>query len=76
MRIAAGAFKAKCLKLMDRVKATHEEVVISKRGEPIARLVPMGQSVAEERIFGMLSGTAQLRDDLIAPTGEAWHAAE
>jgi prevent-host-death family protein len=36
----AGEFKAKCLAVMDEVAATGEPVVITKRGKPIARLVP------------------------------------
>ncbi len=40
-RIPAGEFKAKCLKLMDEVNATGEELVITKRGKPVARLVPI-----------------------------------
>ena len=39
MIIAAGKFKAECLKLMERVNKTHEEVIISKRGKPVAKLV-------------------------------------
>ena len=73
MNIAAGVFKAKCLKLMDKVQATHEEVIISKHGKPVARLLPMGDAPTEG-IFGMLAGTAQLRDDLISSTGEVWNA--
>ena len=40
MKISGGQFKAQCLKLMDEVKTCHEEVVITKRGKPVARLVP------------------------------------
>ena len=39
--IPAGGFKARCLKLMDRVRATRRPIVITKRGKPVARLVPM-----------------------------------
>lgn len=38
--IPAGEFKAKCLALMDEIEATGEEVVITKRGRPVARLAP------------------------------------
>jgi prevent-host-death family protein len=36
--IPAGEFKAKCLALMDEVAATGDEIVITKRGKPVARL--------------------------------------
>ena len=39
--IAAGDFKAKCLKLLDDVAATGESLVITKHGKPLAKRVPM-----------------------------------
>lgn len=38
--ISAGEFKAKCLKLMDEVNDTGEQIVITKHGRPVSRLVP------------------------------------
>ncbi|MCX7413729.1 MAG: type II toxin-antitoxin system Phd/YefM family antitoxin [Planctomycetia bacterium] len=40
MKINASAFKARCLRLLDEVSRTGEELVILKRGRPVARLVP------------------------------------
>ena len=40
MKITATAFKARCLRLLDEVSRTGEELVILKRGRPVARLVP------------------------------------
>lgn len=40
MEITASAFKARCLRLLDEVNRTGEELVILKRGRPVARLVP------------------------------------
>ena len=39
--VPAGEFKQKCLAIIDTVATTHEPVVISKRGKPVARLVPV-----------------------------------
>ena len=39
MKLVAAKFKASCLELMDRVASTGEEVVITKRGKPVAKLV-------------------------------------
>lgn len=36
--ISATEFKAKCLQLLDQVQTTGEDLVISKRGKPVARL--------------------------------------
>ena len=39
--IPAGEFKAKCLRLMDEVNETGATIVITKRGRPVSRLVPV-----------------------------------
>ena len=39
----ASEFKAKCLKLMDEVADTGEEIVITKNGRPVSRLAPYRQ---------------------------------
>ena len=45
-QIAAGEFKAKCLHLLDEVRQSRKEIVITKRGRAVARLVPgvLGES--------------------------------
>lgn len=40
MNISASTFKAQCLRLLDQVSRTGEELVIMKRGRPVARVVP------------------------------------
>lgn len=42
MKISATDFKARCLRLLDQVSRTREELVILKRGRPVARVVPAG----------------------------------
>ena len=39
--IKASEFKAKCLQLMDEVKQTGKEIIITKNGEPVSKLVPV-----------------------------------
>lgn len=39
-RVAASEFKAKCLAMLDEVAATGEELTITKRGKPVAKVVP------------------------------------
>jgi prevent-host-death family protein len=73
MRIAAGEFKAKCLKLMDEVCRTGEEIVITKRGRAVARLLP-ARKTATKKGYGYLKGRARILGDIIGPTGETWEA--
>jgi len=72
MAIAAGEFKTHCLKLMDEVKEKHTSVVITKRGKPVAKLVPVDESPVP--LFGFLKGRARIKGDIVASTGEVWHA--
>ena len=68
----AGLFKARCLELMDRVNAEGGEVVITKYGRPVAKLVP-AHSVSTPA-FGALRGTVTWYGDLIAPVDKTWEA--
>ena len=49
--IPATEFKAKCLELMDRVAERRETFVITKRGKPVAKLVPVERK-PKDSIFG------------------------
>ena len=72
MVIAAGEFKSHCLKLMDEVKKKHTSFVITKRGKPVAKLVPIDDT--PPLLFGRLKGRISIEHDIIAPTGERWNA--
>ena len=71
--IGAGEFKAKCLQLLDDVAAHREPLVITKRGKPVARLVPMPP---EARLFGALAGSVLDEGDIVAPVDAEWDAAK
>jgi prevent-host-death family protein len=72
LEVPAGEFKARCLKLMDEVRATRRPIVITKRGKPVARLVPVEEEMPS--IFGRMRGTVTIHGDIVGPTGEEWHA--
>ena len=55
-KVAAAEFKARCLELMDRVRETGVEYVITKHGTPVAKLVPVGEE-AKEPLFGSMKGS-------------------
>ncbi|MGO9271435.1 MAG: type II toxin-antitoxin system Phd/YefM family antitoxin [Terriglobia bacterium] len=68
--MAAGSFKVHCLALMDEVQTKRETVVITKRGKPVAKLVPTGQGADE--IYNFLRGKGAITGDVISPTIEDW----
>lgn len=71
MQVAAGQFKAQCLQLMDRVQQTHEEIVITKHGRPVAKLVPV-EIASDRSILGYLRGSVQVIGDIVSPLDESW----
>jgi prevent-host-death family protein len=73
-KMAAGEFKAQCLKVMDRVKTTREPVLITKKGRPVAKLVPVDPITQDA--LGSLVGTIEIVGDIESPVEppEAWEA--
>ncbi|MCP9489734.1 MAG: type II toxin-antitoxin system prevent-host-death family antitoxin [Solirubrobacteraceae bacterium MAG38_C4-C5] len=71
-RLTATRFRAEYLGLLDRVAATGEELVITKHGTPVARVVPLSGPRS-------LRGTVTYHvddDQLITPLGDAWSVEE
>jgi prevent-host-death family protein len=73
-QVAAGEFKAKCLHLLDEVQRTRKEIVITKRGKPVARMLPVEQRPPS--VFGRMKGTVEILGDIVASTGEQWQVDE
>jgi len=65
--IAAGKFKAQCLALIDDVHNRGDEVLITKRGRAMAKLVPV-EDQKRDSIFGFLRGQAKIVGDIMEPT--------
>ena len=70
--ITASQFKATCLALLDDVSRTGEPVTVTKRGRPVARLVPAPDAVGETG----LEGSVEIVGDIVAPALPAatWEA--
>ncbi len=70
-KISASQFKAKCLALLDDVSKTRLSLIVTKRGKPIAKLVPIDQSEPPD-----LLGSVKYKkeDDLLSPVDEVWEA--
>lgn len=73
MNMPAGVFKAKCLKLMDEIHLSHGEVVITKYGKPVAKLVAV-ETQAKKPVYGFLKNSVAIKGDIIGSTGEKWDA--
>lgn len=59
--VPAGEFKQHCLALLDEVAERHEEVIITKRGRPVARLLPVkGDREREEELLANLRARTRI----------------
>jgi prevent-host-death family protein len=67
--VGATHFKAHCLAILDRVAETGESIVVTKRGRPVARVVPARQAGRSS-----LRGSVTVRGDIVAPLLDAWEA--
>jgi antitoxin (DNA-binding transcriptional repressor) of toxin-antitoxin stability system len=63
-KMAAGAFKTNCLSDMNEVQAKRETVVITKRGKPVVKLVPV--STGTDEIYNFLSGKRAVTGDVVS----------
>jgi len=68
-RIAAAKFKEHCLSLLDSVDP--DGIVITKRGKPVAKLIPFAADSAS--LIGSLTGKLEITGEILS-TGLDWHA--
>jgi prevent-host-death family protein len=71
-KVAVTAFKDSCLRLIDRVQRTREEIVVTKYGKPVAKLVAFEEG--KTPLFGHLAGSITVHGDIVAPVGLEWDA--
>lgn len=71
-KIAAADFKARCLTLMEDVRSTRQALLITKRGKPMAKVVPADE--VQDDFIGSLEGIMRVVGDIESPIepAEAW----
>lgn len=69
--VAAGKFKAECLALLDLVSTDRCSIVVTKRGRPVARVIPLHSEVGGK---GSLLGSLIDDEGLLDPVDVAWDA--
>jgi prevent-host-death family protein len=74
MEINAAKFRANCFKILYQVKQTHKEVIITKRGKPIAKLVHIAKPKEKDPLLGSMEGLVETVSDLTEPVidADAW----
>jgi prevent-host-death family protein len=68
--ISATEFKAKCLQILDNLEP--EGIIVTKRGRPVAKVLP-ALAVANERLIGLMKDRIEITGDIFT-TGAEWDA--
>ncbi len=75
-RISISEFKATCLARLERVRRTGRRLLVTKRGRPIAEVVPAVVEREAGHWLGSAAGTGRVTGDLVSPVvaPEEWDA--
>jgi prevent-host-death family protein len=65
--VPAGEFKARCLALLDRVAKTRQPLIVTKRGKPVAKVVP-----TEKQKPRKLVGSVNFHGNVVDPILDRW----
>jgi prevent-host-death family protein len=73
-KMQASVFKSRCLKVMDRVQATGEPVIVTKRGKPVVKVIPAEPE--KDDLFGFMKGRMEIVGDIESPAVQLsdWNA--
>jgi prevent-host-death family protein len=66
-KVTISKFKATCLALLDKVKQTGQPILITRRGEPIAQVLPPPLPARPESWLGSFQSTGKIVGDIISP---------
>jgi prevent-host-death family protein len=64
-QMRASAFKARCLAVMDDIQATGEPVIVTKRGKPVVKVIPIKPE--KDDIFGSMADEVKIVGDIESP---------
>lgn len=67
--VAISEFKAKCLSIVDQVHKTKRPIRITKRGKPVAEVIPPAPDQPKD-IFGFMRGEVEILGDIISPASD------
>jgi prevent-host-death family protein len=74
-KVAISDFKARCLSMLEKVRRTGTPLLITKRGVPVAEIVPPSPEHGREDWLGSANGSGTIAGDLVEPIGAGvWEA--
>jgi prevent-host-death family protein len=69
--ISISEFKATCLARLERVRRTGRRLLVTRRGQPVAEIIPPSVAPRSAGWLGSASGTGRIAGDVIAPAVRA-----
>jgi len=66
--VAISQFKAHAVKILDQVARTQENIIITRRGKPFARIIPF-RDINTKTTPGKLADTLVFEKDIVSPLG-------
>jgi prevent-host-death family protein len=75
--VSISEFKATCLARLERVRRTGQRLLVTRRGEPVAEIVPPSAAGRSRRWLGSAKGTGRMTGDVVAPAvaADEWESA-
>ncbi|HSU97145.1 MAG TPA: type II toxin-antitoxin system prevent-host-death family antitoxin [Gemmatimonadaceae bacterium] len=69
-------FKATCLSVLENVRQTGQPVRVTRRGQPMAEIVPVASASNGATWLGSLRGSIRVHGDIVSPVSRAddWEA--
>ena len=68
--VAISEFKAKCLALLEQVRATKKPIRITRFGKPVAEVVPPTVVMNRKAWFDSMKGTFEILGDIVSPAND------
>ncbi|HWF72630.1 MAG TPA: type II toxin-antitoxin system prevent-host-death family antitoxin [Solirubrobacteraceae bacterium] len=68
--VSVSVFKATCLAALERVRTTGRPLLVTKRGVPLAQVLPPPRPAPEDAGYGVMRGTAEEIGDIVGPLGD------
>jgi antitoxin (DNA-binding transcriptional repressor) of toxin-antitoxin stability system len=76
VQIPIEKFQTKYLKLIDDIQKNHSEIIITKLGKPIAKIIPILDKQIEKSLFGYMKDSVLIHEDILEPIEENWEVDE
>jgi len=74
--VPVSTFKATCLALLEKVRRTGRPILVTRRGKPLAEIVPPRTPPPRESWLGCMAGSVTIVGDIVQPVAEEkdWEA--